>query len=76
MWRWGFTLWRVWVWARLLVPAGLGLWLAWHAWGLGIRFGLAVLLVAALAAGAGFVLRDLASHELGTRTRTRTTGRR
>jgi len=71
MWRWGFTLWRAWIWARLLVPAGLVLWLAWHAWGSSTRFGLAVLVMAALAGGAGFVLRDLARYELGTRPRRR-----
>lgn len=71
MWRWGFTLWRAWVWLRIAAPAGLALWLAWHAWGASTRFAVAVLVVGGIAVGAWFVLADLARHELGNRGRSR-----
>lgn len=65
MWRLGFLGWRVWVWARVLIPAGLALWLGWHTWGTGARLGALALLVLGIVGGAWFVLRDLARRELG-----------
>jgi len=69
MWRWGFAMWRTWVWLRLLVPLGLLVWLGWHVWGTGARLGALILVVLGVLGGAGFVLSDFSRHELGTRPR-------
>lgn len=65
MWRLGFKFWRIWVWARVTVPAVALLWLIHHVYGIGPEFRTALLFLGGIALGAGFVLADLYHRELG-----------
>ncbi|GAB3479386.1 hypothetical protein [Amycolatopsis cihanbeyliensis] len=69
MWHIGFLAWRAWVWARVLVPAGLLLWLVYHVHGNSPAFWITTLFVVGVLCGAWFVLRDLARHERDTPAR-------
>lgn len=66
MWRLGFLGWRVWVYARVLVPAAVVLWLVHRVHGTTAPFWITALFLAGILLGARFVLRDLARQELGT----------
>lgn len=65
MWRIGFKFWRVWVWARVALPALLLLWAVHHVYGMGPEFRSTLLFLGGVILGAAFVLTDLYRRELG-----------